>query len=425
MHTPKRSSLIYRLINETDNGQLYLTSSLNTLELLPMLTFSRERLAFLLVVLMVVPSVFQIQSSQAEAATELLTNGKFDHGIDGWVPYQIDSGGNYSADHGYLDMWIPQTNPVSGMKEHGIGFRQVVDRRDLTFDLTYSLSIRPEVSHRQSFPSSLIPTLIRSRIELFTTTRDERSVTFLLIYHFLWEASEVREKRPYTAHFLKPAETYAWKQFVIDVKKDFEKEFGPSSGYNLERIEVFLELAQISVPFSTPHALWDDISLIGKCVTETSTPTPTQTFESTTSEITTTQGRTTPIMPALTFPPEVIFWTVGLTSVVAISTAALVYVSERRRRAYPSKPATLRSLGQKPPATKEGLRPVRASVAPLSPAVRVQTIEGLMSLDDKVYAYISDRGGEISWSQGCRDLGISIDELKASIERLKKAGRIE
>ena len=57
--------------------------------------------------------------------------------------------------------------------------------------------------------------------------------------------------------------------------------------------------------------------------------------------------------------------------------------------------------------------------------VRVQTIEELMSLDDKVYAYISDHGGEISWSQGCRDLGISMDELKASIERLKKAGRIE
>ena len=388
-----------------------------------MLTSSRERLAFLLVVLIVVPSVFQIQSSRAEAARELLTNGKFDYGIDGWVPYQIDSGGDYDADHGYLDVWIPQTNPVSGTKEHGIGFRQVVDRGDLTFDLTYGLSIRPEVSHRQSYPSSLMPTLIRSRIELYTSTGDERSVKFLLIYHFLWEASEVREKEPYTAHFLKPAETYAWKQFLIDVKKDFEKEFGPSSSYNLERIEVCLELAQISVPFSTPHALWDDISLVGKYVTETPTPTPTQTFETTTSEITTTQGRTTPIMPAPTFPPEAVFWIGALMAVVAIS-AALIYVSERRRRAYPSRPATLRSPAQRPPAIREGLRPIPASVT-TTPTVRVQTIEGLMSLDDKVYAYIYDRGGEISWSQGCRDLGISIDELKASIERLKKAGRIE
>jgi len=389
-----------------------------------MLSFSMERLAFLLVVLMVVPSLFQIQSSQAEAATELLTNGRFDQGIDGWVPYQIDSGGDYDADYGYLDMWVPQTNPVSGTKEHGTGFRQVVDRRDLTFDLTYSLSIRPEVSRRQSFPSSLMPTLIRSRIELYTSTSDEESIKFLLIYHFLWEASEVREKQPYTAHFLKPTETYTWKQLVIDVKKDFEKEFGPSSSYNLERIEVCLELAQISVPFSTPHALWDNISLVGKYVTETPTPTPTQTFETTTSQITTTQGYTTPIMPAPTFPAEIMFLIGALTAVVVIS-AALVYVYERRRRAYPSRTATLRPPAQRPPAAREGLRPAPAPVTSISPAVKVQTIEGLMSIDDKVYAYISDRGGEISWSQGCRDLGISLDELKASIERLKKAGRIE
>jgi len=388
-----------------------------------MLSFSMERLAFLLVVLMVVPSLFQIQSSQAEAATELLTNGRFDQGIDGWVPYQIDSGGDYDADYGYLDMWVPQTNPVSGTKEHGTGFRQVVDRRDLTFDLTYSLSIRPEVSRRQSFPSSLMPTLIRSRIELYTATSDEESVTFLLIYHFLWEASEVREKQPYTAHFLKPTETYTWKQLVIDVKKDFEKEFGQSSSYNLERIEVCLELAQISVPFSTPHAFWDNLSLA--CyVAETPTPTPTQTFETTTSQITTTQGYTTPIMPPPTFPAEIIFLLGALIAVVVIS-AALVYVYERRRRAYPSRTATLRSPAQRPPAAREGLRPTPAPVTSISPAVKVQTIEGLMSLDDKVYAYISDRGGEISWSQGCRDLGISLDELKASIERLKKAGRIE
>ena len=394
---------IYRPVNETDSGQLYLTCSLNTVDLLPMMTSPKKRLVFLYVVLMFVTLAFQIQISESEGVTELLTNGKFDRGIDGWVPYQIGSGGDYNADYGYLEMWVPQTNPVSGMKEHGIGFRQIVDQRDLAFDLTYSLSIRPEVSHRQSSPSSLMPTLIRSRIELYTATGDGRSVTFLLIYHFLWEASEVREKEPYTAHFLKPTETYAWKPFVIDVKKDFEKVFGPSSGYNLERIEVCLELAQISVPFSTPHALWDDISLVGKYVIETPTPTPTQTFETTTYEIT-TQERTTPIVPAPTSPPEVIFWIGALTAVVAISTATLVYVSEKRRRPYPSKPAARRLP---------------------SPAVRVETVEGLMSLDDKVYAYISDRGGEISWSQACRDLGISIYELKASIERLKKAGRIE
>ena len=366
-----------------------------------MLTFSMKRLAFLLVALMVFTSIFQIHSPHAEEAIELLMNGNFDQGIYSWVTYYIDSGGDYDADNGYLNMWIPQSSPVSGMKEHGIGVRQVVDRRDLTFDLTFSLSVRPEVSHRQSSPSSLMPTLVRSRIELYTLTGD----AFYLVYHFLWAASELRESEPNTAHFLKPAGTYAWKQYIIDVKKDFEKEFGSSSSYNIERIEICLELAQISVPFSIPRALWDNVSLIcGIAATPTSTPTPTQTFESTTSQITTTQAPTTQIVPTSTFPPEAIFWIGALTAVVAISAGALVYLTGRRRRAYPSR--------------------TTASVRRISP-VRVQTIEELMSLDDKVYAYISDHGGEISWSQGCRDLGISTDELKASIERLKKAGRIE
>ena len=179
-----------------------------------MLTFSRERLAFLLVILIIVPSVFMIKSSQAEETTELLTNGNFDNGTFGWLSYYIDSGGEYDADDGYLNMWISQSSPVSGMKEHGIGVRQVMDRRDLTFDLTFSLSVRPEVSHRQSYPSSLMPTLVRSRIELYTSTGD----AFYLVYHFLWAASELRDSEPNTTHFLKPAGTYAWKQYIIDVK---------------------------------------------------------------------------------------------------------------------------------------------------------------------------------------------------------------
>ena len=56
-----------------------------------MLTFSMKRLAFLLVILIIVPSVFMIKSSQAEEATELLTNGNFDNGTFGWLSYYIDS----------------------------------------------------------------------------------------------------------------------------------------------------------------------------------------------------------------------------------------------------------------------------------------------------------------------------------------------
>ena len=393
-----------------------------------MLAFSRKRLALLLVVLMVLPSVSQIRSSQAEGATELLVNGKFDYGIEGWGPYQIGSGGDYDADHGYLDMWVPELSPVSGTKEHGIGFRQAVDRGDLTFDLTYRLSILLKVSHRQSSPSSLMPTLVRSKIELYTVTSDGRSVKFILIYHFLWEASELREKEAYTAHLLRTAGTYAWKSFVMDVKKDFESQFGPSSNYNLERIEVSLELAQISVPFSTPHALWDDISLVCGVAAEKreeGTTTSTQTLESTTTETTSAEGNTTSIVPTPSFPPGAVFWIGALVVVVAISTAAIVYLALGRRRMYPLRPLAVHSFAQRPTTTWEALIPAEAFVMTRPPAVGIQKIQALMRLDDKVHAYISDRGGEISWSQASRDLRISIGELKASVERLKKAGRIE
>jgi len=45
--------------------------------------------------------------------------------------------------------------------------------------------------------------------------------------------------------------------------------------------------------------------------------------------------------------------------------------------------------------------------------------------DSRVYDYIVGHGGEISWSQASKDLGVSIEELKASVERLKQAKKIE
>jgi len=49
----------------------------------------------------------------------------------------------------------------------------------------------------------------------------------------------------------------------------------------------------------------------------------------------------------------------------------------------------------------------------------------VFNMDSKVYDYIVDHGDEISWSQASSDLGVSIEELKAAVERLKQAKRIE
>jgi len=58
------------------------------------------------------------------------------------------------------------------------------------------------------------------------------------------------------------------------------------------------------------------------------------------------------------------------------------------------------------------------------PTVRIIPLE-TTSIDDKVFHYIFEHEGVISLSQASEELEISIDELKASIERLKKEGKIE
>ena len=58
--------------------------------------------------------------------------------------------------------------------------------------------------------------------------------------------------------------------------------------------------------------------------------------------------------------------------------------------------------------------------------VRVTTVAmPLTTLDEKVYSYIADHGGEISWTQAAKDLEVSVEELQAATERLKKSGKLE
>jgi uncharacterized membrane protein len=45
-------------------------------------------------------------------------------------------------------------------------------------------------------------------------------------------------------------------------------------------------------------------------------------------------------------------------------------------------------------------------------------------LDQKLFDYISEHGGTISLSTASGELGVPIEEIKASIERLKRAGKI-
>lgn len=48
-----------------------------------------------------------------------------------------------------------------------------------------------------------------------------------------------------------------------------------------------------------------------------------------------------------------------------------------------------------------------------------------VNLDERVYNYILDREGAISWSQASTDLKVSVEALKDSVQRLKQAGKLE
>ena len=68
--------------------------------------------------------------------------------------------------------------------------------------------------------------------------------------------------------------------------------------------------------------------------------------------------------------------------------------------------------------------PTRIEAKP-QPTVRIIPIETSPSMDDKVFDYIVEHEGVISLSRTSEELRISMEELNASVERLKKEGRIE
>ncbi len=55
---------------------------------------------------------------------------------------------------------------------------------------------------------------------------------------------------------------------------------------------------------------------------------------------------------------------------------------------------------------------------------RMAATPSLEAVDERVYDYIVKRHGEISLSRASTDLGLSVDEVKRSTERLKKKGRL-
>jgi len=81
--------------------------------------------------------------------------------------------------------------------------------------------------------------------------------------------------------------------------------------------------------------------------------------------------------------------------------------------------APSKTVPEAPPVVKD----VKAVKEIPKPKI-IPIVEAPSTLDERLYNYIVEHGGEIALSQAAKDLGISLDELKASIDRLKEQGKL-
>ena len=121
---------------------------------------------------------------------------------------------------------------------------------------------------------------------------------------------------------------------------------------------------------------------------------------------------------------------VMILGVVGASVAAIGFIvfSRRRKAAAPAAP-----LGVvHPEAGPAGIpsKPVPEAAAAVKEVKEVPVpkmipiTEQAPTLDDRVYNYIVEHEGTIALSQAAKDLGISLSELNATIERLRSQGRL-
>lgn len=106
-----------------------------------------------------------------------------------------------------------------------------------------------------------------------------------------------------------------------------------------------------------------------------------------------------------------LYFVTGTACLVVAVSAITVWALKKRKPGPPKLPPT----APPPPALPVETKPVVKSMVP-----KVSTAD----LDDAVHEYIVQHEGVISISQAVKDLGISTEELKASTERLQKAGKL-
>lgn len=139
-----------------------------------------------------------------------------------------------------------------------------------------------------------------------------------------------------------------------------------------------------------------------------------------------------------------IFTVLGVSSALVAGAGFSVYSRKRKIAAqappaapagvvYPETPSTMpaKAVPETPTAVKEVKQVPEVAptmkvkqVKEIPPPKMIPITEDTSLLDDRVYNYVVEHSGEIVLSQAVEELGITVDDLVAVIDRLKNQGRL-
>ena len=283
--------------------------------------------------------ILELMLFPVHARTELVVNGGFESGLNGWKPYVYDdvygrvniTQGTSRSGSWSLRTYIDPARESPYTQKRGGGVAQTLPINIKGLDVVFSFWVMPAVVGDHSY------TNIRALIRL--ELKDGKSLNFF--YHVAWAPTALGESLYNTSDttiFFLPAMLHQWSYVQREIKRDFESRYGSSDAVVLSGLRVSFEMTTVS-HLTTPDAFWDDISVVAETQPTTPSPTPT-----TTPTVTpTSPQQPSPTLPSPTTSPPVAsptertgawdslverYW---MSIVLGVVVVALALVALRRR----------------------------------------------------------------------------------------------
>ena len=282
---------------------------------------------------------------------ELVLNGGFEEGWQGWEKYSLGRG-YASLDpvdpyEGLYSLSIQGTPTPQVGAVYGSGVYQTIERTGLPLDLEFEFWVKPWASGKGIVEIKAIATL-------HVTHQTTGSKILKIVYYVAWrsEAESWANIREDEADYFVDAFIHTWNHFRTDLKYDFEDRWGASTGYSATKIILTFEIAVQYPATNTEYANWDGITFSAPEMTSTQASTI-LTTESTTSLSTKSTTTETPVTTraalttkttdggaSLLTRPELVA-SVIMIGVLAVSVVAIALRRRRLvvRRAAPGRPA--------------------------------------------------------------------------------------